>query len=793
MGFEVSDQTLAMLEWEPLEAALSAEAATPGGKRLIAARRWADDDEIEPWLDEVSEARALLAFGVAPPFEGIQELDPHLAQARKGGILGGMELLAVAEVLRAARLARHAISKQRVDAPHLAEIADAIPSLSELDRAIHLALDRQGCLLDAASRALASAREEVRALSGKIQKRIAGAMTSPLYAPHLQDRFYTLRGERYVLPIKIESRSHVRGIIHDISASGTTVFVEPEEIVDLNNRLRLAELTVERESIRILRELTARVAAVLDAIVSTIETVSRLDLIFSRARLSERLGASRPRIVPEPRLTLRAARHPLLTLRGHRLVPNDLVVGESYQALILSGPNAGGKTVCLKTAGLAVLMVRAGLHVPAEKGTVVGRFARVFADIGDDQSLAQSLSTFSGQIAQMVNFLHAADPLTLVLLDEIVVGTDPAEGAVLAQSLLEALVGRGARVVVTTHYQPLKELAARDQRFQNASMELDPESLRLTYRMIPGVPGHSSAIEIASGLGLNPEVIARSRELLGGDRRELETSLRQLNDLRVALETEKREAARVKAENEDARREWVEKLRQIERERERISKDLKASLDAEIKRAHGEIAGVIRELQRRGTAQEAATARKRIARVEARAREVLPAAPAAPRPALDWSRIKPGARLHLARLGATAELVEGPNASGQIRVVLDGKRMRVPAADIEGIEPPGSASPPPAARPAAPPAVRNDSPRGSVNTLDVRGLRAEDAETKLVYFLDRLYGAGEATAYVVHGHGTGALKAALRAYLSTCPYATGFRPADPHQGGDGVTVITIRD
>ncbi len=197
--------------------------------------------------------------------------------------------------------------------------------------------------------------------------------------------------------------------------------------------------------------------------------------------------------------------------------------------------------------------------------------------------------------------------------------------------------------------------------------------------------------------------------------------------------------------------------------------------------------------RRRSIPAEINTARKRIARVEARAREVLPAAPAAPRPALDWSRIKPGARLHLARLGATAELVEGPNASGQIRVLLDGKRMRVPAADIEGIEPPGSASSPPAARPAAPPAVRNDSPRGSVNTLDVRGLRAEDAETKLVYFLDKLYGAGEATAYVVHGHGTGALKAALRAYLSTCPYATGFRPADPHQGGDGVTVITIRD
>jgi DNA mismatch repair protein MutS2 len=542
-----------------------------------------------------------------------------------------------------------------------------------------------------------------------------------------------------------------------------------------------------------LTALTARVAEQLEPIRKTIEAICELDLIMARARLAGRLGAIRPNVVPEARLALRTARHPILALRGEAVVPNDIVLGEEIRALILSGPNAGGKTVALKTAGLAVLMTRAGIHLPVGEGSVVGRFARLHADIGDDQNLAESLSTFSGQIAQMIRFLERSDDATLVLLDEIIVGTDPTEGAVLAQAILERLVDRGACLLVTTHYPLLKELAAQDRRFENASMEIDPRTHQLTYRMIPGIPGRSGALEIAQHLGLNTEVVQRARTLLGSDRRELEQRLRKLDDLRLALETEKREAECSRAESEEAKRSWVEKLRQIEQAREEVSREMKVALDAEIRRAHREIASVIRDLQRRGTAQQAGKARQRIGRLEERLEARMPP-PAPPPPAIDWSRVSPGARVRLRRLGTDAELIAGPNAAGQVQVLVGGKRMRIPGAEV-ALAPPREDRPstPP---PAAPPvwrSPRDEGPATRTNTLDVRGLRAEEAESKLIYFLDKLYAEGETTAYLIHGHGTGALKTRLRAYLGESPYVSAFRGGDPHRGGDGMTIITLQE
>lgn len=791
MDFEVSDRVLDTLEWSALEAALAAEAVTPGGRRLALARRWAGDAEVEERLDEVAEARSLLAVGANPLLAGTQEIEAHLQQAAKGKVLGGTELLRLGETIRAARQVAAALRKRRDEVPRLAALADAVPDLSGLERTLLGAFDARGRLLDDASPQLAAARREAAALAARIQKQITAALASPAFAPHLQDQFYTLRGDRYVLPIKIESRGRIRGIVHDVSASGTTVFVEPEEVVDLNNRLRYAELEEERESIRILTSLSAAVGEHLEEIREANDGLSRLDRIMAAARLCERLSASRPRVTAAAEISLRQARHPVLALGGGEVVPNDIAIGRDYDALILSGPNAGGKTVGLKTVGLAVLMIRAGLHVPAAEGSVVGLFGRVHADIGDDQSLAESLSTFSGQVQQVRRFLAGCDGRTLVLLDEIIAGTDPTEGAALAQAVLEALVARGARVIVTTHYPGLKEVAAQHPRFENASMELDPETHRLTYRMIPGVPGRSGALEIAGGLGLDPAIIERARSLLGSDRREIERRLRRLDELRLALETEKREVERRKAQTEETRRSWVDKLRQIEQARLEISRDMKTALDAEVRRAHEEIAAVIRDLQRKGTAQEAGAARRRIVGVEDRLKAAIPEAPAAA-PAVDWSRVPAGARLRLPRAGVEGELLEGPDPAGRIKVRVKGKRMWIPGADAAPA--PEIPAPKPVPRRAPPPAAvrsREDAVRTGANTLDLRGLRVDEAESKLVYFLDRLYGAGEPTAYLIHGHGTGALKNAIRTYLAESPYVSAFRSADAHEGGDGVTIVSL--
>jgi DNA mismatch repair protein MutS2 len=792
MVFSVSERVLDMLEWGTLEAALAEETVTPGGRRLALTPHWAPDAEVEERLEEVSEARAFLESDAHPLLGGNKEIDPHLAQAAKGKILGGVELLAVAETLRAARVIREALTRQRAEAPRLAALAEIIPDLSELEHALLDSLDHRGQILDSASPALAEARREVAHLTSRIQKQIAAALTSPLFAPYLQDQFYTLRGDRYVLPIKIEARARVRGIVHDVSASGTTVFVEPEEIVDLNNHLRYAELAQERESIRILRLLTARVGENIAPIRTALDVMSRLDLILAGARISDRLGATRPQFTPEARLELLQARHPILALRRENVVPNDIRLGRPYKALIVSGPNAGGKTVALKTAGLFVLMMRAGLHVPALEGSTIGGFGRLHADIGDDQNLAEALSTFSGQIAQVKRFLERCDDKTLVLLDEIIVGTDPTEGAALAQAILERLVDRGACLIVTTHYPGLKELAAHDHRFENASMEIDPRTHNVTYRLIPGVAGRSGALDIAEHLGLDAEVVDRAKALLGSDRRELEQRLRRLDELRLELETEKREAVQTRVEGEQARRTWVEKLRQIDQARVQISREMKSALDAEIKRAHSEIAAVIRDLQRKGTAQQAGAGRRRIVRLEERLDRNVLQAPA-PSPPLDWSRVSPGDRVRIPRLGTDAELLSKPGTSGQVQVRVGGKRMVIPATDIREA-PSGEPESLPRPAPTRPTGSDRtaDEIQSSTNTLDVRGLRAEEAESKLIYFLDKLYAAGEASAYLIHGHGTGALKTALRAYLATSPYVAGHRPADAHKGGDGVTIITLR-
>ncbi|MFQ5458446.1 MAG: endonuclease MutS2, partial [Myxococcota bacterium] len=433
MGFEVSERVLEMLDWGAVEAALAEETVSPEGRRLALARDWADDAEVPERLAEVTEARALLAAGRNPLHPGMQEIAPHLAQAAKGKVLGGLELLRIGETLRAARMTRTALQGSRDAAPRLAALGDALPDLSDLEQMLLRSFDHAGHLCDDASPALCDARREVAQLTTKIQKRITAALASSALAPHLQDHFYTLRADRYVLPIKIESRGRVPGIVHDVSASGTTVFVEPGDIVDLNNRLRFAERAEERESIRILTALGARVGENIEAVGLSLDVLGRIDRIIAGARLSDRLAAHPPEVSPRPMLALRLARHPLLALRDDPVVSNDIAVGADYDGLILTGPNAGGKTVALKTAGLAVLLTRAGLHVPAEPGSTVGLFRRLHADIGDDQNIAESLSTFSGQIAQIVRFLDLSDAGTLVLIDEIIVGTDPAEGGVLAQ------------------------------------------------------------------------------------------------------------------------------------------------------------------------------------------------------------------------------------------------------------------------------------------------------------------------------------------------------------------------
>jgi DNA mismatch repair protein MutS2 len=507
-----------------------------------------------------------------------------LARARKGGVLSARELLDLGATLGALRHTARFLHLRRERAPRLTERALAVGDHSELESEIEGSLEPSGEVRDTASAALGESRREAQSLAAEIQTRIARYLHNPSIASHLSDSFYTVRNDRYVLPVRADARGGVRGIVHDASSSGTTLFIEPEALVELNNRLKRAEIQIERETLRVLRGLSARAAGAADAIETSLEALEAIDLAYARAHLAEEMDASAPEVGSGGILRLPQLRHPLLP--RDEVVPNDVHLGDGFSVLLLSGPNAGGKTVTMTAVALAALFARAGLHVPASEGARVDLFDAIHADIGDEQDIRESLSTFSAHMANLAQCLRKASAGSLIVLDEIGEGTDPGEGAALAQAVLEALADSGARVIATTHYNLLKEMAALDPRFANASVEFDPETLAPTYRLHFGPPGSSSATAVAARMGLRGEVIARANQLLEREDRRLDRMLADLAASRAALEREQSAAARLRVETETARAEYRTKLEALQARRDQLYRSMRADLDATFRDAH---------------------------------------------------------------------------------------------------------------------------------------------------------------------------------------------------------------
>jgi DNA mismatch repair protein MutS2 len=569
--------------------------------------------------------------------------------------------------------------------------------------------------------------------------------------------------------------------------------------------MKQGELAVERETLRILRTLSDRAAHALVPLEAGLVALEAIDLAFARGRLSQEMDAVEPIVRRQGVFVLPQLRHPLLP--PERVVPNDVRLGESYTVLVLSGPNAGGKTVALKCLALAALCVRAGLHVAAAPGCRVDLVDALLADIGDAQNLRESLSTFSAHVANLARIVEEATPHSLVVLDEIGVGTDPSEGASLAQAILEALAQAGARVVVTTHFNLLKEMAAVNPRFANASVEFDPDTLAPTYRLRWGVAGVSSATTVAARMGLRSDVLERANALLERDDRRLDRLLSELASNRAALEHERNEALRVRAESEATRAEYRAKLAKLEARREELIRRMREDLEQTFRGAHAEVAAVIRDLQRGGGAREAAHARERLKTLEAKADEAARAAElTSPRPdppagPVNWRDAKPGDVVRI-REGGEAVLLALPDRRGRVSVQVGAARLVVPMDRLACFAPPATQDAAPAvrARRRRPPvAVEHEALetadllgfQHALSSCDLRGLRVEEAIDRLVVNLDRAVVAGQRSFVVLHGLGTGALRDAVRVHLASSPYVASFSRGDPHQGGDGVTVVQL--
>ena len=764
-----------------------------GNDLEVLARRQRETTE---WLrlSEGSDPAPVLSFPDA------REL---IERAGKGGVLEALELrdcgLILARIEEVARYcARHAH-----EAPTVVAVAEGLEWTRELQaiaRALEAAIQPDGAIKESATPELRRLMHAVQDLKQRMREHLDRILHSSRYEDVLQESYFAQREGRYVLPVKADMRGRIPGIVHDVSASGATVFLEPRELVELNNSIKVADLEIEREVRRILRELTLLVAGQAEVLQGGIEVLAELDSVQAKAAFSRRLKANPVVLNDQGRVLLKQARHPLLMLAKDEVVANDILLDESIRVLVISGPNTGGKTVTLKIVGLFSLMVRAGLHLPCAPESEMAIFPELFADIGDAQDLSRDLSSFSAHMSQMVQLLAESERSlssgvnsgqSLVLLDEPVTSTDPQEGAALAEALLCHLASLNMKVVVTTHYGPLKELAQTMPGFANASVEFDVTRLAPTYRLFLGVPGGSSALEIAGRLGMDEKILDDARQRLPKDDRRLEDLMADLQQKQRQLADDVARASQARAEAERAAAEARALQARLEEEELEARKGLKKKLGEQFQRARAEVQATVDALKREQKLIKAKETSERLIELESRTKqELVPAGEPVP-----LERLRIGDQVEIAGLGMIGSLLEDPQGKKRVRVKVGEGEVLVTVANLIGIVSGASAPVSPASSPASSP--RRFSTGGGLGldeqtVVDVRGQAADEALDHVIAALDRATLDGAPFLRVIHGHGTGKLKASLRAYLKDSPYVAAIRPGDRAEGGDGVTIVSVR-
>jgi len=772
----ITERSLATLELPAVRGLLAERSSyIPGRELAEQIAPTSDLREAERLQDETAAARALLRAQPSAGIGGAKDIREGIHRARLGGSLDPEQLLGIADTIRAAAKLFADVSGH----PPLAALAKFARPPRALAEAIEHAISGTGEVLDRASPRLGGLRAELRAAQARLQQRLDGLLRGDL-ARALQEPIVTQRGGRYVVPVRSEMRGAVKGIIHDQSASGATVFIEPLEILEANNALREAEVAEKNEVARILDELSRRVEKDAEELEALVSSLARLDLALTKSQLADFLDAERPVLDANGRLDLVAARHPLLVAQGAEVVPIDVRLGTDFRALVITGPNTGGKTVTLKTIGLLVLMAACGLQIPTERGSRVPVVKRIFADIGDEQSIAQSLSTFSSHLRNVVATLAEAEKGDLALLDELGAGTDPDEGAALAMAVLETLLARGVLVAATTHYPELKAFALNTPGVSNASVEFDPDTLRPTYRVHVGLPGASNAFAIAHRLGLDAGVLERAESHLSELHRSLERTLREAERQRTELASALDEA---RIASEDARR--------VTADAEREAAKVRDDADRALRRAKTEADDLL--LQARRALRQAEQARDKAAKrnLVDEAREALADAERSRGAARGEEPGRPTATTPIA-VGSPV-MVEGVSEPGTL-LAIDEKgmadvaagplRLRVPASSLREAPAP---EPPLRSTRAT---VTGSAPSVPLQ-LDLRGARAEEALAVLDRYLNDAAVAGIDRLRIVHGKGTGALRTAVREMLASHPLVREHASAGQSEGGDGATIVRL--
>ncbi len=805
----MDDRYLQTLEFPKILERLSQHTAFSAGRDLALALRFSPDlEEAQRRQQETSEARKLLDAKTDLSLGGARDVRPLLKSASLRATLLPTELLDIRATLISGRTLKRAITRQSAQSPLLAAKASRIEECAHVVAEIGRCINDRGEVVDAASQALARIRRDLKQAHERLLDRLNRIVASPANASFLQEPLVTQRGGRYVIPLKADFKGRIPGVVHDQSASGATLFIEPLATVELNNRWRELQLEEEREVQRILAALSALVAEEGAFIEHTVQALAELDLAFAKARYANETRGVEPRLVafraarakgqraaasaqhPGSTIQLQKARHPLLD--PATVVPIDVHLDDNYFVLVITGPNTGGKTVSLKTVGLLGLMAQAGLHIPAEEGSALSVFSGIYADIGDEQSIEQNLSTFSSHTTNIISILARADSHSLVLLDELGAGTDPNEGSALARAVLSHLLQQRITTLIATHYPELKVYAHATPGVENASVEFDLETLAPTYELSIGLPGRSNAFAIASRLGLAANIVEEARSLISSEVLETEGLLAEIKQAREDALAARQAAEEARREGQALEEELRARLDRIEEERreilnaarEKARQDL-AALKEEIKKIKANLppSSIFHSPSSPGKVPEQplAQAVERLVELE---RSVAPLKPAARSLPKVSGPLSVGDVVWVEGLQANGEVIELNGDEAEVRV----GRFRVKAR-LEELEKRTVSDEPPLTRERTLTLnVLHPSPGIELN---LRGLRVEEGIPRLDKYLDDAYLAGLPSVRIVHGKGTGTLRRAVREQLEGHPLVASYRPGDQHEGGDGVTVAEL--
>ncbi len=818
------EKSLITLEYPKILEKVAREAAFSASKELVRELQPTPDiDEARHRLAYTTEAYRLIDLRADAGVQGARDIRPHIERAAREGVLSPGDLLEVLATIQSAIYVARLLEKLDPESfPLLHKLGADMPQRPHLAQRIEETISQEGEVLDTASPALRKLRFDIRGANQRLQDRLRTLVHE--FGHALQEPIVTIRNDRYVVPVKAENRGQVRGIVHDQSASGATVFIEPLVVVELNNKLRELQIEERQEIERILRQLSLEIGREIDALKLDVELLAEFDFHLAKARYGRLMRCTEPRLNDTGYINLRNARHPLLT---GNVVPIDFHLGHEFFIVVITGPNTGGKTVALKTVGLLTLMAQAGLHIPAEEYSEIAVFEEVFADIGDEQSIEQSLSTFSSHMSRIIEILQRieeeiksetpdirgkmSETLTgkaesrrlqaLVLLDELGAGTDPSEGSALARAILTYLLERHVTTVATTHYSELKAFAHEQPGVVNASVEFDIETLSPTYRLSIGLPGRSNALAIASRLGLDERIIERAREFLGSAGVRMENLLEGLQSERKALEDERFHLSMERAEAEYQRKQLEEDRQKLEEQRVQILNEARAQAQRELEEVQRALAKIKVDVSRINMTRE------RLGEARQQVHELAEKATLLPAPRRSAKKAKTeeteataganegpleiGDTVRVLSFGQNAELVGLSPDRSEAEVQMGSMRFRVSVDNIERLSKRQATV---QERRRAQPAVvlprYEDRPQVATE-LDMRGWRVEQALEELDTYLNDAVMSGMSSVRIVHGKGTGALRAAIREQLAHHPLVKSYTSAPPQEGGDGVTIVKL--